>query len=225
MDFDSKFGDCVKHIENTIRHTFSNKKLCAESLNNAGPTASVYVADRQFTTLPKNDRLAVYGDIVATSMLCRDWYDGGSSKGMSTAVAHLRCLLLLIIKKAAWTAMRNDVLSNEYLAEIGFTLGLDHCINKDAGTTSVSKRMMATAVEALLGAVHLDGGDEALRVVLGQLRIVSPEDRLVMFPIPALFLFFMIQICYDPLTLTFIGLTRKGNKVAILQGRPSLWRI
>ncbi|KAJ2975578.1 hypothetical protein NQ176_g5445 [Zarea fungicola] len=159
MDFDSKFGDCVKHIENTIRHTFSNKKLCAESLNNAGPTASVYVADRQFTTLPKNDRLAVYGDIVATSMLCRDWYDGGST---------------------AWTAMRNDVLSNEYLAEIGFTLGLDHCINKDAGTTSVSKRMMATAVEALLGAVHLDGGDEALRVVLGQLRIVSPEDRLVL---------------------------------------------
>lgn len=215
MDFDSKFGDCVEHVEDTVPHTFANKKLCAESFNNAGPTASVYVADGQFTILPKNDRLAVYGDAVAASMLCRDWYDGGSSKGM-LMVAHLRCLFSLTTKKAAWTAMRNNVLSNECLAEIGFTLGLDKYVNMDAGTTVVSKKMMATAVEALLGAVHLDGGDEALRRVLGLLRIVGQEERLVMFPILTVF-FFMIQICYDQLTLTFIGLTRKDTKVAIMQ--------
>lgn len=70
-------------------------------------------------------------------------------------------------------------MSNESLAETGFSHGLDVCINKDAGTSSVSNKMMATAVEAILGAVHLDGGDVALRRVLTQLRIVNPHDLLV----------------------------------------------
>ncbi|KAJ4161696.1 uncharacterized protein LMH87_007719 [Akanthomyces muscarius] len=106
-----------------------------------------------------NDRLAVYGDIVATAMLCRDWYHESSSK-------------------ATWTSIRNQFLSNTYLAETGFSLGLDHCVIKDAGTSSVSDKMMAIAVGAILGAVHLDGGDNALRHVLAQLRIVSPTDPL-----------------------------------------------
>ncbi|KAJ4161697.1 uncharacterized protein LMH87_007719 [Akanthomyces muscarius] len=123
-----------------------------------------------------NDRLAVYGDIVATAMLCRDWYHESSSK-------------------ATWTSIRNQFLSNTYLAETGFSLGLDHCVIKDAGTSSVSDKMMAIAVGAILGAVHLDGGDNALRHVLAQLRIVSPTDPLVMFHDPSLFLACTRQIC------------------------------
>lgn len=57
--------------------------------------------------------------------------------------------------------------------------------------------MMAIAVGAILGAVHLDGGDDALRHVLAQLRIVSPTDPLVMFHDPSLFLACTMQICND----------------------------
>lgn len=81
MDFDSRFGHTITQCRHKIQYTFTNELLSAESLNNAGPTASGYVTNGKFTTLPKNDRLAVYGDIVATAMLCRDWYHESSSKG------------------------------------------------------------------------------------------------------------------------------------------------
>lgn len=77
--------------------------------------------------------------------------------------------------------------------------------------------MMATAVEAILGAVHLDGGDAALHHVLTQLRIVNPHTLLVQFQLPCL-LAWMMQIRYDLLTLTLIGLIRNGREVAILRG-------
>ena len=43
------------------------------------------------------------------------------------------------------------------------------------GTVQVSKNMMATAVEALLGAIDLDGGAEALVGVMQHLGIVDEQ--------------------------------------------------
>jgi hypothetical protein len=52
---------------------------------------------------------------------------------------------------------------------------------------------MATAVEAILGAVHLDGGDGALAGVMGRLGIVDPLHQSVRSKYPTL------QIrCADP---------------------------
>lgn len=45
--------------------------------------------------------------------------------------------------------------------------------------------MMATTVEAILGAVHLNGGDEALASVMTKLGLTS--DLLVTFTIPQFF--------------------------------------
>lgn len=81
MDFDSRFGRSIAQCEQKIQYTFINKVVSAVSLNNAGPTASVYLDNGAFKTLPKNDRLAVYGDSIATAMLCQDWYHDRSSKG------------------------------------------------------------------------------------------------------------------------------------------------
>lgn len=44
--------------------------------------------------------------------------------------------------------------------------------------------MMVTAVEAILGAVRLDGGEDALRRVLKSLYIVRTYERSVMLPDP-----------------------------------------
>lgn len=56
---------------------------------------------------------------------------------------------------------------------MGFGHGLDRCITKDHGTPAVSKKMMAVSVEALLGAVHLDGGDDALARMMERFRIID----------------------------------------------------
>lgn len=52
-------------------------------------------------------------------------------------------------------------------------MGLDQCINLNPGTDRVSQDMMATTIEAILGAVHLDGGDDALASVMARLGLTS----------------------------------------------------
>ena len=83
MDFDSRFGRLVRGCENAIGYIFTDKRLCAEALNAAGPSGSWYVDNGSHRTLPKNDRLAVYGDSVAAPVLCRRWYLGNQNKGMN----------------------------------------------------------------------------------------------------------------------------------------------
>ncbi|XWW92868.1 hypothetical protein V2A60_000795 [Cordyceps javanica] len=196
MDFDSRFQQNIRGCEQILLHTFLNKLRCAESLNGAGSTASVYVVDGRRKILPKNDRLAVYGDSVASAMLCQDWYHGGSDRD-------------------SWTSIRTTVLCNDYLAARGFALGLDSCLNKNDGTYVVSKKMMATAVEAILGAVHLDGGDDALRRVLRHLRIVNPDELSVVFAKAAKFHFEGLSEFGD--AFDFLG-----HDVFALQGKDPL---
>lgn len=72
-----------------------------------------------------------------------------------------------------WTQIRTTILSNENLALVGIQMGLDGCLNLNPGTVNISRDMMATAVEAILGAVHLDGGDHALASVMINLGLTS----------------------------------------------------
>lgn len=57
-------------------------------------------------------------------------------------------------------------MSNQNLAEIGRRFGLDKCVILNPGTHVVSVYSMATAVEALLGAVHQDGGEKEVARIL-----------------------------------------------------------
>ena len=61
---------------------------------------------------------------------------------------------------------------NSELAAAGFRLGLDDCILLNLGTASVSDKTMATTMEAILGAVELDAGPDALTEVANRLGIV-----------------------------------------------------
>lgn len=78
-----------------------------------------------------------------------------------------------------WNLTRNEVLSNDALAERGFTNSLDTCVTRNNGTPSVSRKMMATTVEAILGAVHREGGADALGRVMERLGIVDPLRAVV----------------------------------------------
>lgn len=61
-------------------------------------------------------------------------------------------------------------MKNSELSQLGVQKGLKECVIPNGGT-SVSERMMATAVEALLGAVFCDGGEDALALVVGVLEV------------------------------------------------------
>jgi len=52
---------------------------------------------------------------------------------------------------------------------LGRRTGLDECVIRDLGTAVVSDKMVATAVEAVLGAVYLDGGEGVLEAVMRRL--------------------------------------------------------
>ena len=74
--------------------------------------------------------------------------------------------------KEGWTAMVQGDLSNKNFIQVGRLLGLDECIVLHASArNTASDKTVATAVEAILGAVHKDGGDAALDEVMTQLGL------------------------------------------------------
>lgn len=74
-----------------------------------------------------------------------------------------------------WDQIRQEALGNVNLANAGFSLGLRDCVVLNPGRRAgdVSVGMMATSVEAKLGAVHLDGSDAALTAVMEALDLFS----------------------------------------------------
>lgn len=66
--------------------------------------------------------------------------------------------------------MRQDLLSNSKLAARGRALALDRCIIHSP-KTQISDRMIADAMEAVMGAVYLDGGETRLNDVVKHLGL------------------------------------------------------
>lgn len=78
----------------------------------------------------------------------------------------MRHHLLYLYKTGQWTQIEQDLLGNANLTAVGFTHRLDRCVILNQGTTAVSEKTMATTVEAILGAVFMDSGADALGAVL-----------------------------------------------------------
>ncbi|KAI1613948.1 ribonuclease III domain-containing protein [Exophiala viscosa] len=134
----------VERCEAIIKYELPNKLKCLEALQASGHTLRW---DRQLVPIRRNDSLAVFGDAATKAYLCRRWYDSGRSKGQ-------------------WTQAEQALLSNTNLSAVGYEHGLHDCVILNQGTLSVSNKTMATTVEAILGAVFMDGGADALGTVL-----------------------------------------------------------
>ena len=80
MDFSTRFGEKISLCESIIGYEFESKLLCAEALNAAGDGMAIYTLNGLLHRMPKNDRLAVYGDSVADSHLCDLWYKTGKPR-------------------------------------------------------------------------------------------------------------------------------------------------
>lgn len=80
MEFPNRFGLKVSQCEAIIGYTFKSKLLCAEALNAAADPQAVYTMNGFFKKMPKNDRLAIYGDAAAACHLCNLWVQSGLDK-------------------------------------------------------------------------------------------------------------------------------------------------
>jgi dsRNA-specific ribonuclease len=74
----------IQSCESIIDYTFNDKCLLCEALQTAGAGTPMYWHGA-WTTVPKNTRLAVYGDVVLNMILCRLWYAKDLNKGTITS--------------------------------------------------------------------------------------------------------------------------------------------
>jgi len=143
---ESKLASC----ETSIGYIFKDKLLLLQALNNSGEP--IYHAGA-WHKVEKNDALAILGDARVDAVLCRWWWDK-----------------TLVHVKGHWDQLRQATAGNAALLLLGQKFQLDRCVICNGGTTKVSDKMVATAVEAVLGAVYLDGGEAALEIVMKELK-------------------------------------------------------
>ncbi|KAL1296754.1 hypothetical protein AAFC00_000221 [Neodothiora populina] len=108
-----------------------------------------------------NKRLAILGDTAINHVLSEQWFNSGDSK-------------------AEWTKIREDIASNEGLAQLGWDSGLADLLNVNPmNPVPPTMRLVSDLVEAVIGAVDLDGGIDAVKQVmrtLGLLDQVAQEN-------------------------------------------------
>jgi len=80
------------------------------------------------------------------------------------------------------------IITNKNLSNVGFTIGIETCVILNQGTATVSNKTMATTIEALIGAVFCDGGEEALEKVLETLQLDHEYLKSVMLTILSILL-------------------------------------
>jgi ribonuclease-3 len=173
MNVDPKIAE----VERILKYVFVSKLLCAEAIQMAAPMSALSVNGRA-QLVPENRRLAVLGDAIASSVLCKAWYSYRDQTGTFMQESSISSFSLANNPKgspqtrAAWTSLRQGILNNETVAQLGRELGLDKTIVASAGHFGPpGTKMMATTVEALLGAVYVEGGEAAVSGVMAHIGL------------------------------------------------------
>ena len=161
----------VNGVESIIGYVFHDRFLLWEALQAAGSPV-VHAGGRSFRN--GNKRLAVLGDTVLQLVLVEQWYAGEQARGTITTVTSS----LLSYRDnsdgspVAFDESRQRIGSNDNLTIIGNQTGLNAFVNRAGGMTVISPTTMAATVEAVLGAVYLDGSLQAVTPVMQTLGLV-----------------------------------------------------
>lgn len=176
----SQLPDKIKKCESIIGYEFTDKRHCVDALY---AFSGLYWESGRAVTVKKNDSLGVLGNLVLQHNLCEQWLKADLTKRAWLVVFRLT---LDIMKYAdpkvpeQWSTIQQETSSNENLAAVGRTHGLDSCVMLNPGTPSVSNKTLATTVEAIIAAVKLDGGETAVKKVLTQLKLNHKLLQVVM---------------------------------------------
>ncbi|KAI0167585.1 hypothetical protein BJ166DRAFT_590091 [Pestalotiopsis sp. NC0098] len=164
--FEKVFGGKIWQCEQITGHRVKSRLLFAEALN-AIPDrieTTVRLDNRRVVVVPANIRLAVYGDAIIQAHLVKLW--------LSTGPASTR---------KQWTGVCQELLSNDNLATVyhehEFQLcTLTHSEQVEMFFSKAKVKGKATLIEAVLGAIHLEGGDAALGSAMKRLGLTSHPD-------------------------------------------------
>lgn len=136
----------IRAVEVILNYEFHDKSLLVKALEAAGATMASQ----------GNKRLALIGDAALRLVLYEFGYeDQASIRDMTNA--------------------QNTRATNENLAQIGFSLGLDVYIQLNPSAQGVVPgRLMATTIEAIIGAVYLDCNKNimVIRLLIIHLRVM-----------------------------------------------------
>ncbi|KAG9194034.1 ribonuclease III [Alternaria panax] len=153
----------IERVQDITGHVFRNKLLGAESLQMKEPNCPLRVGGT-LHLFNKNRDLELVGDAVVDAVFVKLWYEARDYKG--------DCYSL-----AAWTQMRKDLTSNEKFAERGFSLGLGQLIIKNSGMLTPTKDMVANTLEAIIGAICMDAGENSFGAVRNALEHMGFFDH------------------------------------------------
>ncbi|OQD75521.1 hypothetical protein PENDEC_c007G02304 [Penicillium decumbens] len=136
----------IRAVEGIIGYEFQEKSLLLKALEAAGATAASQ----------GNKRLALIGDAALRLVLYEFGYEDQATIYDMTQAQNIRA-------------------TNQNLAQIGFTLGLDVYIQLNPSAQGVVPgRLMATTIEAIIGAVYLDCNKNimVIRPLILHLRVI-----------------------------------------------------
>lgn len=146
----------VEGLEASLRYHFRDKKLLIEALTH--PSA----VKEGKSEGPDNQRLEFLGDAV-----------------IQLVVSHMLMVKFPGRDEGSLSFMRADVVRKENLAELAHGIDLlEHVVigsSLDSAEAVAFESVAADALEAVLGAVFLDGGWQAARDVTGRIFIRLPE--------------------------------------------------
>ncbi|KAF2709146.1 hypothetical protein K504DRAFT_434035 [Pleomassaria siparia CBS 279.74] len=165
----------ISRAESSLGYVYENKLLAAEAIQMGAPITHLVVGGI-YRPVGNNKRLALVGETALANALCKLWYEAHDSLGGPQPLA-------------AWDALRKDVLGNANVARRGEEICIETCIIMSNGNCGLaSAKMIATTLQALVGAVYLDGGEAAVMHVVDNLGFVQhPTLRVMLKSPPILF--------------------------------------
>ena len=158
----------TREVESIIGYNFTDPLKLWEAVQAAG-SGNISAGTRHFPD--GNKRLAVLGDTILRLVLVKEWYDSTDARGISNLLP-FTCLL-----SDRGIGRANEIMqrvgSNANLDRTGRLYELDDFICRNpAQPGHISPNTMADTVEAILGAVYLDGGINSVSQVMQTLRLV-----------------------------------------------------
>lgn len=146
-------------IQRKIGYRFNNINLLLTAM-----THSSYANERKMNMLHSNERIEFLGDAVLELISSEYLYDNYPNK-----------------PEGELTKLRASLVSEKPLAAIAFALGIDKCIMLGKGEEMTGGRtresITSDAVEALIGAIYIDGGIDPAREFVRKYVMTDVDDK------------------------------------------------
>lgn len=141
----------LQNLEEKLAYQFANRELLETAL-----THDSFAFETRGPNITWNERLEFLGDAVLGFVASDELYR-----------------LFPLVDEGELTQMRSALVSREKLADISRRIELGEFLNLSQGETLTGGRekdsIIAAALEAVFGAIYLDGGINAAREAIGQI--------------------------------------------------------